>query len=327
MPEVIYVDCQQNIGNGAGGIPHGTDMKGGGRQGFAAIFSAYVLWGILPVYWRAMSSLDPLEVLAHRAIWSCAFTFLLLVLSRRADGVMSLLRSGRRTLLSLAASGAVITVNWYLYIWAVNSGRILETSLGYFINPLVSILFGMVFFKERLRRAQWAAIALAICGVLAEVAYLGRFPLVSLGLAFTFGLYGLLKKLTAVDPITGMMAETALMTPFALAWLVWRNSKGLLGFPYSVSMTVLLMGAGVLTAIPLIVFAWGVSRVSMTLLGLAQYTSPIMTFLTATLVYHEPMPAARVVSFALIWAAIAIFTAESFVASGQARAAGVCRNG
>jgi chloramphenicol-sensitive protein RarD len=221
----------------------------------------------------------------------------------------------------------VITVNWYLYIWAVNSGRILETSLGYFINPLVSILFGVIFFKERLWRIQLVAIALALCGVLAEMAHLGRFPLVSLGLAFTFGLYGLLKKLSAVEPMTGMMLEMAFMAPFALAWLAWRQSAGLSGFPYPLPLTVLLMGAGAITAIPLIVFAWGVSRVSMTLLGLIQYTSPIMTFLTATLVYHEPMPAARVASFALIWAAVAIFTAESFAASERTRPPRVCRNG
>ncbi|MDR1515163.1 MAG: EamA family transporter RarD [Synergistaceae bacterium] len=296
-----------------------------GAKGFAAVFFSYVLWGAMPVYWRAMSALDPLEILAHRAIWSCAFTLVLLLLSRRAGGTAALVRSNPKALLGLAFSGAIITVNWYLYIWAVNDGRILETSLGYFINPLVSILFGMIFFDERLRKAQWAAVTLAVCGVLAEVANLGRIPVFSLGLAFTFGLYGLLKKLSTVDPITGLFVETALMTPFALVWLAWRQSAGLSAFPYPLRLDLLLAGAGILTAAPLMVFAWGVSRISMTVIGLIQYTSPIMTFLTATLVYHEPMPTARIISFALIWAAIIIFTAESFMVSG--RNTGVCGNG
>jgi chloramphenicol-sensitive protein RarD len=293
-------------------------------RGFAAIFFSYVIWGSLPIYWRALSSIDPLEILAHRAIWSCAFTFILLVLSRGLDAAVSRLRSDRKALLSLALSSAVITANWYLYIWAVNNGRILETSLGYFINPLISILFGMIFFKERLRKAQWAAVAIASCGVIAEVANLGRFPVVSLGLAFTFGLYGLLKKLSPVGSMTGMMGETAIMTPFALIWLVWQQYTGLASFPYPLRIDLLLAGAGILTATPLIVFAWGVNRVSMTLLGLIQYTSPIMTFLTATLIYHEPMPAPRILSFSLIWIAIIIFTAESFMAGKKAE---VCKNG
>jgi chloramphenicol-sensitive protein RarD len=293
------------------------------KKGFAAIFFSYVLWGVLPAYWRTLSSIDPLEILAHRAIWSCAFTFILLVASRSLKSLSSLFRPGR-TLLLLAASSAVISANWYLYIWAVNSGRILETSLGYFINPLVSILFGMIFFGERLRKAQWAAAAIASCGVIAEVVNLGSIPVVSLGLAFTFGLYGLLKKLSPAGSIAGMMAETAIMAPFALLWLVWRQHAGLSSFPYPLRIDILLAGAGVVTATPLVVFAWGVSRVSMTLLGLIQYTSPIMTFLMATFIYHEPMPLLRLVSFALIWAAIIIFTAESFMAGKRT---GVCKNG
>jgi chloramphenicol-sensitive protein RarD len=293
-------------------------------RGFAAIFLSYVIWGALPVYWRALSSIDPLEILAHRAIWSCAFTFVLLVLTCRLSGALALLKSGGKPLILLAFSSAVITANWYLYIWAVNGGRILETSLGYFINPLVSILFGMIFFKERLRKTQQAAFAIALCGVLAEAANLGRIPVVSLGLAFTFGIYGLLKKLSPVSPMTGMMAETAIMAPFAIIWLIWRQHAGLSSFPYQPRIDLLFAGAGVLTAMPLIVFAWGVGRVSMTFLGLIQYTSPIMTFLTATLIYHEPMPASRILSFALIWIAIIVFTAESFMAGKKA---GVCKNG
>jgi chloramphenicol-sensitive protein RarD len=297
---------------------------GDGRKGAAAIFAAYVLWGAMPVYWRAMRSIDALEILAHRAVWSCAFTLLLLCFSHRLGGAVSLVRPNRRTVVSLALSGAIITVNWYLYIWAVNSGKILDTSLGYFINPLLSILFGMIFLKERLRRAQWLAIAFAASGVCAELIVIGRLPLLSLGIAFTFALYGLLKKKTDAPPLTGMMIETALITPFALIWLVWQQSAGLADFPYSLSMNLLLVSSGAFTAAPLVVFAWGVSRTSLTVLGVIQYTSPIMTFLTATLVYGEPIQTGRAISFSLIWAGIIVFTVESLIESRRERTA---RNG
>jgi chloramphenicol-sensitive protein RarD len=290
-------------------------------KGAAAIFSAYVLWGAMPVYWRAMRSIDALEILAHRAVWSCAFTLLLLYFSHRSSDVVSLVRSNRRAVISLAFSGSVITVNWYLYIWAVNNGKILETSLGYFINPLLSILFGMIFLKERLRRAQWIAIAFAASGVCAELIVLGRLPLLSLSIAFTFALYGLLKKKIAVTPLAGMMVETAIMTPFALVWLAWRQSAGLASFPYAPSMDLLLAGAGALTATPLVVFAWGVSRTTLTVLGVIQYTSPIMTFLTAALIYGEPIQTGRAISFSLIWAGIIVFTVESLVSSMRERTA------
>jgi chloramphenicol-sensitive protein RarD len=282
-----------------------------GTKGVAVIFLAYVMWGAMPVYWRAMSSIGSLEILAHRAIWSFVFTFILLLVGRGFGDVASLLRSNPRALPILAISSATITANWGLYIWAVNSGRILDTSLGYFINPLVSILLGLVVFRERLNRAQTLAIAAAVCGVSAEVVVLGRIPLVSLALAFTFGLYSLFKKLFAVAPITGMMVETAFMTPFALIWLLWRQSAGTASYPYALGLDLLLAGTGIFTALPLIIFAWGVSRTTMIMLGLIQYTSPIMTFLTATLVYHEPMPLGRVLSFSFIWLGIMIYTIDS----------------
>jgi chloramphenicol-sensitive protein RarD len=278
-----------------------------------AIFLTYILWGAMPVYWRAMSSIDPLEILAHRAVWSCVFSIVLLTAARKGGEALALVRS-RRALPRLALSGAIITVNWYMYIWAVNNGRILETSLGYFMNPTVSILFGVIVFKERLRKVQQLAIGVAFCGVCVEIAELGRPPVVSLGLAVTFGLYGLLKKTFAVDSITGLAIETALIAPFALLWLAWRQSVGAARFPYPLGMDLLLAGAGVLTALPLIVFAWGVGRTKMTVLGLIQYTSPVMTFLTATLIYREPISAGRMFSFSLIWAGIIIFTADSLLA-------------
>jgi chloramphenicol-sensitive protein RarD len=207
----------------------------------------------------------------------------------------------------------VVTANWYLYIWAVTSGRILETSLGYFINPLLSIVLGVVVFRERLRPLQTLAVGLAACGVVVEVAALGHLPLVALGIALTFGTYGMLKKMISADSLSGLTLETLFIVPFALLWLVWRQNKGMAHFPYNVEITALLFGAGALTATPLITFAWGVRRTTMTAVGLTQYASPILTFLTATLIYHEPMPLARWFSFAFIWAGIIAFTAESFL--------------
>jgi chloramphenicol-sensitive protein RarD len=293
-------------------------ISGKSAGGPLAIFLTYVLWGAMPIYWRAMASVDPLEILAHRAVWSCVFSIVLLAATRKGSEALSLLRS-RRALPRLALSGTIITVNWYMYIWAVNSGRILETSLGYFINPAVSILFGVIIFRERLGKVQWLAMGIAFCGVCVEVAELGRVPVVSLGLAVTFGLYGLLKKTFAVDSIAGLAIETALIAPFALLWLAWRQSIGAARFPYPLGVDLLLAGAGALTAFPLVVFAWGVGKTKMTILGLIQYTSPVMTFLTATLIYREPISTGRMFSFSLIWAGIIIFTAESLLASKRGK--------
>jgi chloramphenicol-sensitive protein RarD len=277
----------------------------------------------MPLYWKLLSSVPPAEILGHRAIWGCVCSFFLLALTRGAGGVTSLFQENRASLRLLACSGAAVTANWYLYIWAINSGRILEASLGYFINPLLSILFGVVVFRERLRRFQALAVGFAACGVVVEAAAFGRLPLAALGIAFTFGVYGLLKKMIAADPLSGLTLETLFITPFALLWLAWRQSAGAAHFPYDAGTNALLVGAGILTAMPLIAFAWGVRRTTMTAVGLSQYASPILTFLTATLIYHEPMPMVRWFSFALIWAGIIIFTAESFVHAKKGSAA--CR--
>ena len=281
-------------------------------KGAFAIFSTYALWGALPIYWRAMASLNSMEILAHRAFWSCVFSLLLVCLTRKTAGLASLFRSNRRAVAALVLSGAILSANWYIYIWAVNNGRILEGSLGYFLTPLVSILFGVVVFKERLRKAQWLAIGLAAAGSCVEVAELGRLPLVSLGIAFTFGVYGFLKKLSAVESLLGLTVETSFIAPFALSWLVWSQRTGAANFPYEAGLTLLLASTGMVTTIPLIMFAWGVKRSTMTFVGLAQYTAPILMFLTATLIYHEAMPPARWLSFALIWLSVMLFTADSF---------------
>jgi chloramphenicol-sensitive protein RarD len=282
-------------------------------KGALAVLLTYAVWGVMPLYWKTLSSVPPAEILGYRAVWGCVSSFLLLVLTRGLGSAASLFRINRSSLKLLACSGAMVTANWYLYIWAINSGRILEASLGYFINPLLSILFGVLVFRERLRPLQALAVGFAACGVAAEAVAFGRLPLAALGIAFTFGLYGLLKKTISADPLSGLTLETLFIVPFALLWLAWRQNTGAAHFPYAAGINALLAGAGVLTAVPLIVFAWGVRRTTMTTVGLTQYASPILTFLTATLVYHEPMPWAQWIAFALIWAGIIVFTAESFL--------------
>ena len=280
-------------------------------QGAFVIFFAYVFWGVLPVYWRNLASLHPAEILAHRLIWGCVYSFFLVIAGHKASDIVSLFRSNRRSLPLLVISSVTITINWSIYIWAVNSGKILETSLGYFINPLVSILLGAVVFKESLNKIQWLAIGIAAIGVCSEVVALGYLPFVSLGLAFTFGAYGLLKKLSTVESLVGFTVETLLITPFALLWLIWCQYSGAAHFPYGVRITLLLLGTGVVTSMPLIMFTWGVKRSAMTTVGLIQYTSPILIFLTGTVVYHEPISPVRLLSFVLIWISIIVFTAES----------------
>ena len=281
-------------------------------KGAFAIFFTYVFWGMMPFYWRALIAVSSAEVVAHRIIWACLLSFLLIAASHKVSSVVSLFGSNRRALVPLVFSSVALTINWGAYVWAVNNDRMLEVSLGYFINPLVSILFGVVFFKERLNKIQWLAIGIAAAGVCFEVVTLGHLPFVSLSLAFSFGTYGLLKKFSTVESLVGFTVETMFLTPFALIWLVWLQRSGVAHFPYDAWTTLLLVGTGVITSAPFIIFAWGVKRSALTTVGLIQYASPILVLLIGVFVYHEPVSSMRLLSFILIWTAIIIFTAESF---------------
>ena len=282
-------------------------------KGALAIFLTYVFWGVMPVYWKALATVNSVEILAHRIIWSCVFSLSLAAAWHKISDIVSLLRSNRRATALLVLSSVTISANWGIYIWAVNDGRILETSLGYFITPLVSMFFGAAIFKERLNKIQWLAIVIAVAGVCSEVVAIGYLPLVSLSLAFSFGAYGLMKKLSAVESLVGFTIETMLIAPLFLIWLIWRGYSGATDFSYGIWVTLLLIGTGVVTATPLITFAWGVKRSSMIAVGLIQYASPILIFLTGAVVYKEPVSSARLLSFVLIWISIIIFSAESLL--------------
>lgn len=279
--------------------------------GIAYGVAAYGLWGFMPIYLKAVREAPVLEVLSHRIVW--ALVLLLLLAWRRGElaELRALLRPGR-TLAILAASTAAIAVNWLIYIFAVANGRLLEASLGYYINPLVNVLLGVVVLGERLERAVQVAVILASAGVLWLAAGAGRPPWISLALAVSFGLYGLFRKLAPVRPVVGLAAETGLLLPLAGGYLAWSVASGraafLAGPP---SLDLLLLLAGPVTALPLLCFAAAARRLSLTTLGFLQYLSPTVQFLLAVAAYHEPFDRARAVTFGFIWAALAVFALHS----------------
>jgi chloramphenicol-sensitive protein RarD len=279
---------------------------------------AYLAWGLLPLYWKALSDVPAAQILAHRFVWSLVFAGLVLT-ARRNWGWLARARRQPRVLLTFALSGTLLAVNWFTYIWGVNAGFIVETSLGYFINPLVNVLLGYLFLKERLRPAQWLALAVALGGVLYLTYSYGAFPWIALTLAFSFGVYGLLRKTAALGSAEGLFLETAIIFLPAFGFLLLQEMRGVGALGHiSPTTTLLLVGAGAVTSIPLILFAAGARRITLTTLGLLQYIAPTMQFLIGVLVFGEPFGAGRVVGFGLIWLALLLYTAESVIARRRA---------
>lgn len=272
--------------------------------------SAYAMWGVLPIYWKALHSVPAIQILAHRMVWSLLFCLLILVATRNWSWLSVALRD-RRTALTFLGAAALLSVNWFTYIWAINAGFIVESSLGYFINPLVSVLIGVIVLHERLRPWQWAAIGLAFAGVLYLTVAYGALPWIALTLAFTFAFYGLLKKQVRVGAVESMAAETAIMSIPALLFLLWLASqgRGALGHD-GAAINALLIGAGAATAIPLIFFAAAAQRIPLSLVGILQYIAPTLQFLIGVFVYHEAFGRTRLIGFSIIWAALLIYTVE-----------------
>jgi chloramphenicol-sensitive protein RarD len=283
----------------------------GFESGGIAAFCAFLLWGCLPLYWKTLDRTDAFEILCHRVIWSFLTMLPVIVCSGRLGHILAILGS-RKILLTLAGSGLVLACNWLLFIWAVNSGRVLETSLGYFINPLINILLGMFLFRERISRVAWIAIGLATAGVCNQVAGLGHLPWTALGLGCSFALYGLIRKVAPVEALPGLFLETALVLPFALAWLLWQGSHGTGVFhTEGVPFLLLLAASGPLTAIPLFLFTFGVRRLRMTTLGILQYVSPSITFFQGVFLFAEPFSLNTLLTFLCIWMALALYTWDS----------------
>jgi chloramphenicol-sensitive protein RarD len=274
---------------------------------------AYVCWGLFPIYWKQLDRVPALQLIGHRILWS----FVMLVAIVGATKQWRAFRRASFNTLALriyAVAAALVTVNWFTFVWAVNSGYVVETSLGYFINPLVSVLFGVLFLRERLRAVQWIAIGLAAAGVLYLTILYGSLPWIALVLALSFGSYGLVKKKGLLGSVHGLALETAILTPLAIAYLMSVGLRGNGALLHDgLRSDLLLLGTGAVTTIPLLFFASAVRRISLSLLGVLQYIAPTMQFLLGVLLYREPFTSAQFVGFAMVWAALIVLGVEGFL--------------
>ena len=285
------------------------------RGGLVYGIAAYALWGLMPLYIWALDRVPSLEILAHRVVW-CSVVLLILVTVFRRWGDLGRALRNPRILGLLTISSLLIATNWFCYIYGANTGQTIQTSLGYFINPLFSVLLGMVFFGERLRPVQWLALLLAAVGVLILVVMSGQLPWIALVLAVSFGFYGLVRKVTPVDAVIGLAVETLVLVPVAVAGLVFWTATGTGSFgQMGWDIDVLLLSAGVVTAVPLLCFGQAARRLPLTTIGLLQYIGPTLQFLLAVLVRGEAFDPTKAVSFGFIWTALVIFSAESLLAA------------
>ncbi|MEB3288325.1 MAG: EamA family transporter RarD [Leptolyngbya sp.] len=281
------------------------------NRGILYALLAYGTWGLLPAYWKLLGISPALEVLSHRMIWSAVFLGLILIVQGRWADLVALLRQPRRVgVLFLTAS--LLSFNWGLYIYGVNSNQVVEASLGYYINPLVTVLLGFVVLKERLHPLQWLAVALAAVGVGYFVVQFGTVPWIALGLAVSFAFYGLLRKTTPVAPLVGLAVETLLITPFTLAFVGYLGITDQGHFGQTLPLTLLFMGAGVATSLPLLWFNTAAKRLPLATLGFFQYLAPSLALLLGVLVYGEPFTPTHAVTFTCIWLALALYTATAW---------------
>ncbi|HWR45930.1 EamA family transporter RarD [Sporomusa sp.] len=280
--------------------------------GVLSAIGAYLLWGVLPVYWKQLAHVPAYEILAHRIIWSCLFMFVILLATRSwrqfTTETLDIARNPKKRLGLLIAS-LLISGNWLIYIWAVNENRVVETSLGYYINPLVCVLLGIVVLKERLSVWQSVSFALAAIGVAFLAVSFGTIPWVSISLAISFAFYGMCKKILGIGAITATTLETLIVAPVALLYLLYLAGNGVGAFSLTSLLTAgLLMGAGAVTATPLLLFASGANRLPLSLLGFIQYMSPTIALALGVLLYHEPFTGVHLVAFSFIWLALTVFS-------------------
>jgi chloramphenicol-sensitive protein RarD len=291
------------------------------RRGYLYGLGAYLCWGFFPIYFKELRPAGPVEILAHRVVWSVVFVALVLTVVRHWPGIRALLHRPR-TLLAIGGAALLIAVNWGVYIYGVNSAHVVETSLGYFITPLVSVLFGMVFFAERLRPWQWLAVGIGALAVVVLTVDYGRLPWIALTLAVSFGSYALVKKRLGLPPAEGLLLESSWLALPALGYLAWLTARGDSTFSSEgAGHTVLLALAGVATAVPLLLFAGAANRVPLVGLGILQYLTPCLQLVIGVFLYHEPMPPARLAGFILVWLALALFTTDALRSSARRRSA------
>ncbi len=273
--------------------------------------AAFLIWGISPIYWKALRSVPAIEIILHRIVWSFFLLLPLIILMRRWQEFKAVIKN-LRTLLILLFTALIVGGNWLLYIWAVNNDHLLQASLGYYINPLVNVVLGMIFLKERLRTPQILAVVLASAGVLYLTVYFGEFPWIALTLAISFGFYGLIRKVAPVGAVVGLAVETLLLSFPALVYLIYidRIGQGSI-FRVSLKLDLMLMGCSVVTAFPLLFFTLGARRLYLSTLGLLQYIAPSCMFILAVFFFGEPFASAQVITFIMIWIALAIYSTDS----------------
>ncbi|MFP5479348.1 MAG: EamA family transporter RarD [Alphaproteobacteria bacterium] len=300
--------------------PRPAVASGDSLSGFLYALTAYLLWGFLPLYMKALAHIPPVEVIAHRVLWSVPIALLVLVWLGRTGDLKAALRSPR--MLGMGAmTAALISVNWGIYVWAIGSGHALDAALGYYINPLFSIFLGAVLLRERIGRTQGAAIALAAVAVAILTWEAGRLPVVALGLTVSWGFYAFLKKWLPIGPNQGFALEVLILLPLALAYIAWLAATGTGHFLQGVAWdNALLLGCGIVTAVPLMIYANGAKRLRLSTIAIMQYIAPTMIFLTAVFVFGEPFSGVKLVAFALIWAALVVYSAPMLMVRARDRA-------
>ena len=286
------------------------------QEGFLYAVLAYTAWGLLPVYWKFFGQISAIEVLSHRILWSMVFLIGLLLWQRRSSEFWQVWRFKRKVSF-LLITALLLTFNWGLYIYGVNTQRVVETSLGYFINPLANVLLGFAVLKERLHWGQQLAVLLASLGVVNFVWQLGTVPWIALGLAFSFAFYGLVRKIVAVSPMVGLAVETLLAMPLALAFIGYETATGTGHFIGNLWLTLLLIGAGIVTSMPLLWFNNAAKRLRLSTLGFFQYIAPSLQLLLGIFLYHESFSRTHAVTFGLIWLALITYSTTSFVKKNQ----------
>ena len=285
------------------------------KKGVLYGIGAYLLWGIFPIYWKWLHTVPAIQVISHRIIWSFVLLALILFVTRQWKAFRSAAFS-RRVVLIYLASAILLSINWLTYVWAVNAGFVIETSLGYFVNPLISVLLGVIFLREKLRTWQWVPIGLAAIGVVYVAVSYGQFPWIALTLAFSFGIYGLIKKVAPLGSLYGLTLETGLLFLPAVGFLVYMQSIGQGAFLQGGFIKdILMIGAGVVTTIPLLMFASAAQLIPLSTVGVLQYITPTMMFLLGVLVYHEPFNRSHLIGFCIVWLALILFWGEGWLAS------------
>lgn len=283
------------------------------NKGVLSGIAAYLMWGFFPLFIKAIQAVPALQILLHRISWSFIFLVIVIIARRQSAPLRNALRS-RRTLGVYTLAALLLAANWLIYIWGVNSGQVVETSLGYFINPLLSVMLGVIFLRERLRPLQWLPVGLAALGVIYQTVSLGKLPWIALALAFTFGMYGLIKKVSPLEALSGLTLETGILFLPAAGLLVYYASLGVGSFGrLGWSTDLILALSGVITAVPLLLFATAVRRIPLWTVGLLQYIAPSCQFLLGVFLYHEPFSQTRLVGFVIIWTALLLFTMEGFI--------------